>query len=344
MFTKKKLNVLVTGAKGQLGSYLVDAFRKKSFKECSIFGQVFGIDIDDLDISRADEVEKFFNRRASNPPVKIDYVIHCAAATNTTAIEKDPFMFYSTNVIGTKNIAEACVLNKIKLIYISTDYVLSELSCENGFFSSEFPVNQYGLQKLLAEKYVESAYKKWQDGYAIARSSWMFGNSKNSFIEKLILNIVKQWENQHEHNERINVNVVNDAYGRPTSVDHIANALLEVFYNGIPECNIVHIQPDYKQISRYDWATMILDSLKEVANCNDECNVDLKKMLSRIDIMPAKSDWTNGMRHPGRVDSFYDVSCAVQENSIAYYKSITKDYIGKNKDRLFDLIQQKIIY
>ena len=89
LFNKKK-NILITGAKGQLGSYLVRELTKMSFKQLSKIGQVFGIDIDDLDLTDSFAVADFFNRHVADPSVKIDYVVHCAAATNTAAIEKDP--------------------------------------------------------------------------------------------------------------------------------------------------------------------------------------------------------------------------------------------------------------
>ena len=158
MWFNKKKNILITGVKGQLGSYLVKELTKKSFKQASKIGQVFGIDIDELDLTDSFAVADFFNRKVINPSVKIDYVVHCAAATNTAAIERDPLKFYAANVIGTKNVAESCAYNSIKMIHISTDYVMSELSPDGcGNQKIEFPVNQYGMQKLLAEKEAQIA-------------------------------------------------------------------------------------------------------------------------------------------------------------------------------------------
>ena len=80
----------MTGAKGQLGSFLVKELTAMSFKKKSSIGQVFGIDIDDLDLTHAHDVASFFSKNVVDPSVDIDYVIHCAAATNTFAIENDP--------------------------------------------------------------------------------------------------------------------------------------------------------------------------------------------------------------------------------------------------------------
>ena len=116
-----------------------------SFYKKTNIGKVFGIDKDDFDISDYDEVESFFNKNVTDPHVDIDYVIHCAAATDTAAIEEDPAKYYATNVLGAYNVARSCVHNNMKMIFISTDYVLSELSeWHHGY--DMFPVNQYGIQ------------------------------------------------------------------------------------------------------------------------------------------------------------------------------------------------------
>ena len=126
-----------------------------------------------------------------------------------------------------KHLAETCFYNKIKLIHISTDYVFSEYSNNSSSINPEpFPVNQYGLQKLLAEKFIETAYSKWPKGYLIARSSWMFGNSKRSFVEKLLSNIAKRYArctyDEHE-DQSMSIDVVYDCFGKPTPVKFITN-------------------------------------------------------------------------------------------------------------------------
>ena len=72
MWFNKKRNILVTGAKGQLGSYLVRELTKMSFKQLSKIGQVFGIDIDDLDLTDSFAVADFFNRHIPDIAI-IDY-------------------------------------------------------------------------------------------------------------------------------------------------------------------------------------------------------------------------------------------------------------------------------
>ncbi len=70
----------------------------------------------------------------------VDIVIHAAALKHVPSSEYNPFETIKTNVLGTQNIVETCISNKVqKLISLSTDKASS-------------PVNLYGASKLLADK------------------------------------------------------------------------------------------------------------------------------------------------------------------------------------------------
>ena len=75
----------------------------------------------------------------------VDFVIHAAALKQVPAAEYNPIEFIKTNIIGTQNIIEASISNKIsKFILLSTDKACS-------------PLNLYGATKLSAEKLCTSA-------------------------------------------------------------------------------------------------------------------------------------------------------------------------------------------
>lgn len=300
----RKLNILVTGAKGQLGSYLVDYFRKKSFLKKSRIGKVFGIDVEDLDIRDASKVADFFNKNVVDPPIDIDYVIHCAAATNTAAIEKDPESYYAANCLGPRNIARSCAHNGIKMIFISTDYVLSERSPIFGTKIYEFPVNQYGLQKLIAEQFVKEAYKDKPNDYMVLRSSWMFGNSENSFVEKFLKNVFATYASKTRKNDeksKVEVSVADDAFGRPTPVWFIADTIESLILIG--SHGTLDLQYPCSQISRYEWATMIWHAFVDTDLDIDSntCKV-VDALKDAIEIVPKHSkDIGIQMHHPGKV-------------------------------------------
>lgn len=325
----KKINILVTGAKGQLGSFLVEYFRKKSFYKNSKIGKVIGIDVDDLDIRQYDEVFTFFDKKSCNPLIDIDYVIHCAAATNTTAIENDPFSYYATNCLGTRNLAECCVYNGIKMIFISTDYVFSELSPVVNKNVQEFPINQYGLQKLIAEQFVKDAFRDRQIDYMILRSSWMYGNSNNSFVEKFLVNVFSEYaKNSKNANDdsQINVKVVDDAYGRPTSVWFIADSIEKMILN--KQYGTFNVQYDAPQISRYDWALMIWDAFLSYDNDANDLNF-IAKLKTSIHIESVGSNSLNmKMHHPGEIKSSLIDNAYQMESDV--YVDDTREYVIKN--------------
>ena len=70
----------------------------------------------------------------------IDYVIHAAALKQVPAAEYNPIEFIKTNVLGSQNIIEASLINKVtKVLALSTDKAVA-------------PINLYGATKLCAEK------------------------------------------------------------------------------------------------------------------------------------------------------------------------------------------------
>lgn len=155
-----------------------------------------------------------------HPNVKFHYVINCAAITDTTKIELDQStrdLSYKVNVLGPKHLAEVCLASRSKLIHISTDYVFSELSKSN----EEFPINEYGIHKLLGEKMVECTFGSRSQDFMILRTSWLYGGSSSSFPIKLLKNCIKA-----SRLESKQVKVVDDCYGRPTSVQYLSKFII----------------------------------------------------------------------------------------------------------------------
>ena len=342
IFNRKK-NILVTGAKGQLGSYLVRELTCMSMKQQSCINKVFGIDIDDLDLRNSFDVADYFNTNVSNPNIKLDYVIHCAAATNTSAIEQDPCKYYAANVLATKNIADSCRFNNIKLIYISTDYVFSEFSYEGcGGILHEFPVNQYGMQKLLAEKYAELAYANKPKDLLIGRLSWLFGNSSSSFVEKLLVSITNTYMNARNksESEKICHKVANDAFGKPTPTWLVLNRILDSIEN--QTYGIRDFQFNNNQISRFKWATIIWNAFCNAfcANVNEVDKI-IFDMTKRIELVGACSrDLNLNMMHPGLIK--HNVISSMHDDLFDFDQS-TIAYIHENFNRIYNTIVVEVI-
>ncbi|MEM2131103.1 MAG: sugar nucleotide-binding protein [Candidatus Woesearchaeota archaeon] len=137
-------NVLITGGKGYLASFL-----KKQFPDALAPGR------DELDITNKEQVEDYFKKN------KIDVVFHLAAIASIPKAEENKKLTYDVHVNGTRNLLNACV-GKIKLfIYLNTACVFS--GDEDKFYDEDDlpnPKHYYGLTKYIAEE-VAKTYNKF---------------------------------------------------------------------------------------------------------------------------------------------------------------------------------------
>lgn len=196
------MKVLVTGAKGQLGSDVVAALAARGI-------EYLGADLEDFDITQQEQTRDFL---LSYRP---DAVIHCAAYTAVDKAEDEPELCERVNRVGTENIALACREIGAKMLYISTDYVFAgdgDAPYETG--DPTGPKSVYGKTKLAGELAVQTILER----YFIVRISWVFGENGNNFV-KTMLRLGK---------ERDTVRVVNDQIGSPTYTKDLAPLLCEM--------------------------------------------------------------------------------------------------------------------
>ena len=200
------MRVLVTGAKGQLGTDVMAELKSNNI-------EAVGIDREELDIVDAKACEEFFDK--ANAEKRIDAVIHCAAYTAVDKAEDEQELSYNINALGTKNIATACKKFDMKLMYISTDYVFNgqgERPWEPD--DERQPLNVYGKTKYEGELFVEEIAKK----YFIVRIAWVFGIAGNNFI-KTMLKLAK---------ERDSLTVVDDQIGSRTYTADLSKLLVSM--------------------------------------------------------------------------------------------------------------------
>ena len=208
------MKILITGAKGQLGTELHHVLKSKEceigaineiYKDC----ECLALSSKDLDISDFDKAREIITL---NQP---DVLINCAAFTDVDACETNKVKAMSVNALGPKNLAIICNNLDIKFVHISTDYVFSgdsfEPYCEWDFCN---PKTVYGKSKLLGENYVT----KFSDKYFILRTSWLYSPYGKNFA-KTIFNLAKEKEK---------INIVNDQFGNPTSTNDLVYQILEL--------------------------------------------------------------------------------------------------------------------
>ncbi|MBQ8504072.1 MAG: dTDP-4-dehydrorhamnose reductase [Clostridia bacterium] len=193
---------IVSGAKGQLGSDVCDVLKKRNIP-------YIGIDVDDLDITDENAVEKFFSNN------NVSCFIHCAAYTAVDKAESEKELCMAVNFNGTENIARQCRKSNAKMLYVSTDYVFGGKGDEPFEVNDEkAPLNVYGESKYLGEKAVE----KYCNKHFIVRTSWVFGEKNTNFIATML----KLAETRSE------VNVVSDQTGSPTYSKHLARLICDI--------------------------------------------------------------------------------------------------------------------
>lgn len=307
----EKQNVLVVGDKGQLGSYLTDLLRKDAVLERSRFGIIDGVDLPEVDICCPGCLDRWLVRNDDERtcPVKFHWVINCAAATDTTKIQTDfasQLESYKSNVLGPQNIARACVANDAKLVHISTDYVFSEHSKRKDGAIVEFPTNMYGLHKLLGEKMIKCEFASNPRDFMILRTSWLYGNSKKSFPVKFLANCMKV-ASESEANNSCFVNVVNDCFGRPTSVQYLARFIMSAMVN----CAFGEIDAQAADIpiSRSEFAKHILEVWKSMSDdiCCDKDLSERPQSLDKVSVAECQSRPDELVHHPRSMP--YDDLC-----------------------------------
>lgn len=196
------MRVLVTGAKGQLGSDVVNELTKRGI-------EAIGVDVEEMDITDASACEKVISGE------KPDAVLHCAAYTAVDAAEDNIELCRKINGEGTRNIAEVCKALAIKMMYISTDYVFNGMG-ETPWQPDDArePLNVYGQSKYEGELAIEELL----ENYFIVRIAWVFGLRGKNFVTTM-LRLGK---------ENGAVSVVEDQIGSPTYTSDLAVLLVDM--------------------------------------------------------------------------------------------------------------------
>lgn len=183
------MNILVTGFSGQLGFDIVNELKKRNIECC-------GVDINELDLTDENAVKDFFNDN------KWTHIIHCAAYTAVDKAESCPDLCRKVNVDGTRYLVEQCKKYNMTMMYFSTDYVYG--GDGNEPYKVGDPIKPLGVYA--KTKYEGELEVSKLDNYFIIRTSWVFGNNGNNFINTMM-------KLSETHKE---LSVVNDQIGSPT--------------------------------------------------------------------------------------------------------------------------------
>lgn len=208
------MNILVTGANGQLGNEI------RLTSNGSSDNYVF------TDVTKQDGVETIFlditDMAALRKMVKdhdVKCIVNCAAYTNVDKAETDEALCHKLNAIAPKLMAEAMAEVKGLLVHVSTDYVFGGDPYNTPCKESQrgLPTGVYGKTKLEGEQNIINSGAD----YIIIRTAWLYSEFGKNFV-KTMMNLTAT---------KPQINVVFDQCGTPT----YAGDLAEFIYNIITE-------------------------------------------------------------------------------------------------------------
>lgn len=250
-----RVNVLVTGANGQLGRSI-----KKQENQWPHLRFIY-TDSKTLDITNQNAVTAFFKEN------RIAYCINCAAYTAVDQAEKNQDQAFKINALGSKHLALACKASNAVLIHISTDFVF------DGHKNSPYivndnphPINVYGATKLQGENFIAETTER----HVIIRTSWLYSEYGHNFM-KTMLCLSKT---------RSEINVVSDQVGSPTYAGDLATAILKIMDSKTIQYGLYHYS-NTGETSWYDFAKTIFKFANKDVKVNPIASVHYPTLAKR---------------------------------------------------------------
>lgn len=250
------MNILVTGANGQLGNELRIVAR--GLPDKYVFTDVVeqeGQETMHLDITDIDAIRALVKQEA------IDVIVNCAAYTNVDKAETDAELAELLNAKAPQNLAIAMKEVDGLLVHISTDYVFGKepynTPCREDMVGT--PTGVYGLTKLHGEQNILASGCR----YVIIRTAWLYSEFGKNFV-KTMLNLTAT---------KPELKVVFDQVGTPTYAYDLAEAIVRIIER--PVEGIYHYSNE-GVCSWFDFTKMIAEMAGGVsAQCNIQpCHSD----------------------------------------------------------------------
>ena len=237
------LNILITGANGQLG-------RSLQRLGCVSSHNYICTDVAELDITDAGAVLRAVREQG------IDVIVNCAAYTDVERAEEDEARADLLNHKAAAYLAAAAKETGATLIHVSTDYVFDGTA--HTPYTEDVtpsPLGAYGRTKLAGERAVMSSGCR----YLIFRTAWLYSEYGKNFL-KTMLRLTS---------ERERLQVVFDQIGTPTYAGDLALAIFSIIEAGRYAGNegVYHFT-DEGVCSWYDFATEIA-----AAAGHDKCRI-----------------------------------------------------------------------
>ncbi|MCF0178871.1 MAG: dTDP-4-dehydrorhamnose reductase [Bacteroidales bacterium] len=235
------MNILVTGANGQLGNEM--RIVAQSTSDNYIFtdvNQIEGLETVFLDITDLSAIRSMVKAH------DINAIVNCAAYTNVDAAETNEALAEKLNADAPENLAKAMKEVGGLLIQISTDYVFGKepynVPCKED--QKGTPTGIYGMTKLHGEQKVIATGVD----YVIIRTAWLYSEFGKNFC-KTMLNLTAT---------KPTLKVVFDQVGTPTYALDLAKAIVKILGTSSVPSGIYHFSNE-GVCSWYDFTKMIAE-------------------------------------------------------------------------------------
>jgi dTDP-4-dehydrorhamnose reductase len=252
------MNILLTGAAGQLGNELLPLL--------STMGKVVATDLKTppgaskqdwvgLDISDAGKLETLLNR------LRPELIVNTAAYTAVDQAESDPETCFGLNATLPLRLAGWTKRNHARLIHYSTDYVFDGKSnVPYRETDQPDPQNVYGDSKLAGETAIATSGCK----HVILRTSWVYSSHGKNFVLSM-LELARKG---------LALKIVNDQRGCPTWAHNLAlasHAVIQKWQESDSESlNGVFHYCDDQAVSWFDFARQIFSLAMAAGLLQDE--------------------------------------------------------------------------
>ena len=229
------MNILVTGANGQLGNEMRIVSRGSA--DNYIFTDVAELDITDLEAVRCMVAEK-----------NVKAIVNCAAYTNVDKAEEDVEFCELLNAKAVENLAVAMKEVDGLLVHVSTDYVFGgdpyNTPCTED--KKGTPTGVYGLSKLHGEQNIQRVGCH----HLILRTAWLYSEFGKNFVKTMLALTASKPQ----------LKVVFDQVGTPTYAYDLAAAIFDILENRKYDGNngIYHYSNE-GVCSWYDFTKMIAE-------------------------------------------------------------------------------------
>lgn len=255
------MKILITGADGYVGGGLMQHLPSDGntiipigYKHRDESSTIYSLDLTDFR-----ETNLYIKH------VQPDIIIHLAGNKDVVRCESDKTFSRKINYETSKNIVEQCSARRIRLIYISTDYVFNGVDGPFHELSLAIPATQYGKDKLATENLIIGL-----SDYAIIRTAGIFGLN-NDFVETVIKKL-KQKSVFHAY-----TNLKNN----PTFIKDLSSMLQIIV--GKKHIGTFHCAGS-ESIARYDFAVKVSKAFQLEQSFIVPTNLDLLNDVRPFDL------------------------------------------------------------